>query len=808
MKPRAFGFARAAALIVALAAALAACGRAQGATPSVFEQQTFPAIVDCLAKGREVVMIQPAGGDGAAATGRIQCVDRQVGARLVENANMPLGVPDWSRVCEDPNDSRRLPGDIVKRLARETQVAPSGIRILGALFCDTLDLVGVDLPYSLVLDRSAFVRSVDGRNSRIKGDLSVEYAAILRNLRLDRARVEGSVYAGAAFMRALRVDDTRIEGSWRQQNSVILLDGRFVRAKIAGDLLLTGSAFSRLSIQSSQIDGAVGLDGAEARCAFHVNSSSIGYLTADKAGFGAIRRAGQGASVVDYTWWARALSETPLAGSDQPPYTRAILTSDGIKRIADAELARVQASAEAEAKDRPIRLFEQTWRQPKIPGCKQEPVKAAKGAAAPSQGVGARSAPREDADGDESGSFEGIEGAPGSEFLEFYVFDSTFRVALCLTSLQWPDPSGAPRDSAFPITIVALNGSRVAGNLIIDLWGDSQTALAKLSPADKEAYEAAEEKHKFEAIGLSAAAAIYNFADHEKPYFTYLDGLKFDRVHKAIPACASETGAKLASHVELPSVTDVLSWLRKNDAPSSQPFNAFVQAFENAGASATTLRVERKSEDVCRRMIQGLRRIHPQFEDAAFFCTSGFRFPDPPASPSEGPVRAFVSGVADAIGTGFELTLWAVADHGMRPGKVIGPILFVVAIYLIVFWALLRIVAFDPKGEAPPSAAARKPQPIGPLFMFERMIPLYKIREDHHAIGRFYRVARRAEIAAADAGEPPAPLPTLRYFWRTWRLTPLEDARRPTVERLLTVLRAIGAVLTVFLLAAISALTR
>ena len=113
-----------AAVVLALAcAAASAPSYAQSAAAPEISQADFQAIVECLARGDEIVMAP-----------KLDCVARTTGDDIVEKANMPLGKIDWSgdwnSVCQDKNDGRRLPSDIIKRIAAHNDVrpAPTGIR--------------------------------------------------------------------------------------------------------------------------------------------------------------------------------------------------------------------------------------------------------------------------------------------------------------------------------------------------------------------------------------------------------------------------------------------------------------------------------------------------------------------------------------------------------------------------------------------------------------------------------------------------------------------------------------------------------
>ena len=96
---------------------------------------------------------------------------------------------------------------------------------------------------------------------------------------------------------------------------------------------------------------------------------------------------------------------------------------------------------------------------------------------------------------------------------------------------------------------------------------------------------------------------------------------------------------------------------------------------------------------------------------------------------------------------------------------------------------------------------------MGMLFLFDHLIPVYRIREQHYAIGKVYRWATPAETKTGSAkapGEPPYSMVYLKHKFDVW---PAGDDALRQVEKWLVVLRMIGVVLTVFLFAAINALT-
>ena len=189
-------------------------------------QEVFKRLQGCLAKGEEAVLkrLGP------------QCAEYMKGSELLEK-DTPVHLENIARLCHDGNDLRLLSADSIKRLAspdktlvladsNETPVTadgnktsePSsdakpqpierrGIRILGAIFCNKLDLVGLNLEYSLVLDHSIFREGIDARNFQTRADFSVDDSLIFGELGMLRSRIGGGFFATQTFMTGLRILD-------------------------------------------------------------------------------------------------------------------------------------------------------------------------------------------------------------------------------------------------------------------------------------------------------------------------------------------------------------------------------------------------------------------------------------------------------------------------------------------------------------------------------------------------------------------------------------------------------------------------
>jgi hypothetical protein len=97
------------------------------------------AISACAAQGQEAVL---------SATTDPNCVPYGDGNPdlLSHSPQMPYQV-NALQACSDQTDKRVLDAHAIKIIAADTskKVGPVGIRIVGAIFCDALDLVGLSL---------------------------------------------------------------------------------------------------------------------------------------------------------------------------------------------------------------------------------------------------------------------------------------------------------------------------------------------------------------------------------------------------------------------------------------------------------------------------------------------------------------------------------------------------------------------------------------------------------------------------------------------------------------------------------------
>ncbi|MFZ1885490.1 MAG: hypothetical protein WAU53_18305 [Rhodoplanes sp.] len=494
-------------------------------------------------------------------------------------------------------------------------------------------------------------------------------------------------------------------------------------------LSIRASALSFFLTQFSSVGGLLELSHSEARCAYYINKTEIGFLAANRVGFGTIAPlSNQGDAAEAIYSWKRAFSITDAV--------KRMLTNDEVKKVvADAE------------------------------PCESESIKYR---------------------------------------AEFFLF--------------------------------ALDGNTIGNNLIVNLWSKNRTIHDDVSA----------DLHKFEAIGLKTAGFVFNFDDNKRNYFTALDGLEFERIYSAQAACEyagsepAPTGgpgdgtpsiiSELKAQLDIPTVDEVLKWLELNKLGSTQPYTAFANAFERAGADSTQIKVARSNREVCERAAHWLLLpvIRPFCRGVAERHEGG---PDQPPRPGTdasiaGPapqlsgwsqLGAALSAIPDLLSDFVQLlfrgALYFLADHGYRPGKV----LWWVTITLIVFWAIfllwLRVVAFSPTIKTPPDQPPSDQQtptpdtvklrPIGLLFLLDRLLPSYQISSANYDIGSYYKRIPISEVANRT---PPPPFVRRALFFQLPVEPVVDEAEIARVNRLLLILRLLGVVFTVFLAAAIGAL--
>jgi hypothetical protein len=130
-----------------------------------------------------------------------------------------------------------------------------------------------------------------------------------------------------------------------------------------------------------------------------------------------------------------------------------------------------------------------------------------------------------------------------------------------------------------------------------------------------------------------------------------------------------------------------------------------------------------------------------------------------------------------------------IADFGYRPSKALLFIVPSIFLFQAIFWYWFGIIGYKPQNKT-------RIYPISILFVFDRLIPIYNIRQDHYQIETFYQKAR----AGAST------LTTMPYLW--WKISVVEvtGKRRDRAEVFLDFMKGLGVGLGIFVVATLSAL--
>jgi hypothetical protein len=707
---------------------------AQSTQSGELHTKVIEQIIQCVSHAKEAVLF-PRG---------VQCAEYQKGARsLKPEALLELNL---ANVCQDQEDWRTLPGSAIKTIVgRQPPVVDTmGIRLMGAVFCDPLDLIGLELTYSLVLDKSIFAQGILARSFRTHGDLSLDGSLVLGALWLARSHIGGTVFASKSLISKLEVLDSEVQGSLLFRDSLFLEPAVFDTVSLSGELAMRGSAFPYILVQFSKIAGVLDLTQSQARCAYHIRKSEIGDLVAVDLGFGS--------------------SEKASADSGRPGAL--------FDWRSDAKFAGLLGAA---------RKAPECGSLGRQPGCPSEVTRKA-----------AESKYCE---------YSAIASSPGT----FLISDTRMKSSLCLRLFRWLESKTGADENSF-VTLKDINVGT--------------SASVNLAPADAHSGTRSYPTHNLQILGLEANAFLFNFDKFNMnilPYKLSLSGLKFQHVYVAEglacdynPAFADPDPEKPSSalvsslpqlesvsnpgaHLRVPLVDEVMSWLQGNSLLTTQPFAAFVEVFQKHGddKDAKELRIAKASAELCLKA----QRVFGSYIDR--ICANRTT---EPSAPQAGDRSSRFSGVIefgnDLAAILFGVLLWLVADHGYRPEKVGWFVLGTICVFWLYFWLKLKIVGFAPKEKD-------TVLPVGLVFLFDRLLPAYHIREDHYQIGSFYKLAGGR---ASTEPKPASGRKAMRYLRKDMAVVEANDREKEHAHKCLDVLKVIGLVLAIFLVAAINAL--
>jgi hypothetical protein len=749
--------------LVAVAAIALTATTGQAADPDFIpvtsEAGTIPAIAKCLRQSMEAVLL----------SNGVQCTSYREGSKFLKKKtpNAPfefVADRDCPEQPSGPVNARRLSADAVQQLMTDSKLGPTGIRIIGAIFCKRANLVGLNLPFSLVLDNSVFGKGIEIRNLEAQGDISLDGTLILDETRIIRSHIKGSLFGDESFINKLSIGSSTIDTSASFTDSVLFESAQLYNGSIAKEFSVRGSALSYFITQFSYIGGALDLSHSEARCAYHINKSTIGYLVARRAGFGTVEPPSQKPPAY-YVWRA----------DFNPTVTRILTTPEIQQNFSTAATCTNPFGQSYRAEffvfDSIIKsslcITEFRWLAPRDAG----PYTSAE-----------FFAPRKDTE----------------QYLRTVVAINGDTIGGNLIIDLWPKDTGEANldykvaQSLHKLEVIGVKAS----GLIIDFLDKNQSHVIT-----------AVDGLNFDRVYSAPAACEYGGSKSAPAIY--------DQRTLSIITDFTET-------LELPKVEDALKWLDLNKIVSTQPYTAFATAFKNAGVDSTAIDIARENRELCERAARWL-----PFTILRRFCRTAAEIRESevgesqkkpaiettPASLQSGwhelgmAFLSIPSQLADLAQLGFRGGLYFLADHGYRPGKV----LWWVTLTLVVFWLWfiwpLKVVAYTSKTGSLASehspADIPKMRPLGFSFLFDRLLPAYQIDSAHYEIESYFK--RVAVSETAGRMPPPPVVRRLLFFeWPVERVTNQREVEH--IEKLLRVLRILGVVFAIFLGAAVSAL--
>jgi hypothetical protein len=362
---------------------------------------------------------------------------------------------------------------------------------------------------------------------------------------------------------------------------------------------------------------------------------------------------------------------------------------------------------------------------------------------------------------------------------QFSISGGSIR-SICMRDFKWSTPG---ENLALAPTTVSFNRLTVGDSMMLNLWRKKATVPKPVHNSDR----------TLSMVNTKIATLFFDFKDNDRPYQTAIDRLTIDRIYstervnvaekantvdkpKPNRAKAAGTGCSARPNEaerQLPNSSLVSKWLEKNTAGSLQPYLAFIKAFDNAGADTTDLKIakakfefEQNYDDYWNSLSD---KWHNRESLAAFIGAEGWHF------------------LVDHLAFGSRWLLGKFVDYGFRPAQVIWVVALIVLVSWVLFWWPIKIIAFSP----PDSDTIF---PIGPIFVFDRLLPLYKLRDENSKIGTFYT---RGSGAGAK---------TVHRFRTDVKCVPATPGWARVARGYLDFLKVLGVILAAFLIAAINAL--
>ena len=705
-------------------------------------------IAECLRSGNEAIL---------QAEAPPRCVPYLAGVKELDKAKVePPYLTDYKSICakggnEPDSDQRLLERDAISVLAARLKdsMDPHGIRIIGGIYCQGFDITGLDINYSIALDRSVFGDSekISLRNFKTTGDFSLDNSVMHHSVNIISSTIGGTIYVDYSSLKNLTIAASNVGGEVNLKKTNIIYRLSLESTTINGDFDASYGYFAYLSIRNNKISGMLDLGQTHARCFYDLRKNDIGGIILTNFGFGLQQQSGATAKDAIYEY-DQVIDEIDKKTYNGDPKIRYSNSNSFVKNFENREQC-----------------------------VSINPVSPA----------------------------------------TLVLVDNHIKASMCLRVPRWLKSM---------TTTPAISNIYMNENLIDGaLWMDFDERFGR-SPRTDSAGTIINDKHIIGIFNVTANTLVLNFNFKDPSATINLNGLHFKKVYNSRERCEAAVSLRAPQFtgpdaerefakttfppkLRLPNTQQILTWIDRNSFKATQPFAEFVNALERAGDSdgardlkveEATFRLGRRGDDLVQRLMAAFSTSVPRDAVAVPSDAASIAGAEDPETPSSN-LSKVMAWIVDLIDYVASFTLWLLVDHGYRPAHIFFWVFFTIAAYLVIYHGFIRVVGFSVAGELAKSDAStwvpkQKIHTIGILFLFDHLLPAYKLRNIDYNVLDYYERTRDG------TGQP------FSCFGIRCLIKKASAAKVRKFERYLNFLRFLGLIYFVFIIAALSNITK
>lgn len=641
-------------------------------------------VIACLSRGLEAVMV--ADHDGVvcapATLGKYYLIDiakKSADASHVDHQNRNT-LSDLCRNNQKENDKRLVPRSFIKDLYRTHggDIDPNGLRVIGGVYCQGLDLVGLDAPFSVVLDKSVFTcvnsaeceqSPVNIRNFRTKGDLSLDFIDAYAPIMITRSDISGSFWGQIALMKSIEFSDSEIHGSLNLDKSFIIDQITVENTKVDGHVRFNKSFFSNLVLIRNRMGSALDIGETRTRCSYDIRQNEIDDVIAVDLGFGVMQSSSDSQK--------RAYSHKNDA-----------ITKANLDRFSYGVLSQKER---LDITPRPCLISRSI-----VPGSY----------VFIGNHIGHSMCLR---------NFNWLK-TTSDEFEDSIIYLNENQVG----SATWLDLDG-PEDfkpaSKYPTGPQLNIFNHKTGTYVMDFERETQNITVSVNGLHFDRVYTANDDCEKALSPRASKDTRYSGEDDKRSFPPKLNLPKPTAVTKWVTKNSF-----------------------KGTQPFAQFVHVFEQAGD--ADAARELRIQGETISVKRSLCKAWGAYCDQevVKNAAPATVMAQSVDDSPATLMQ-LIKGRLFAVMQRIEEGFvaliKYTIWFLADHGYRPERTVWFVIGTVVLYWIIVKYLLGIIGFSVIDDAT-DLTSRVVRPLNMIFLFDKLIPAYQLRADHSKPMLFY----------------------------------------------------------------------